>query len=122
MAGRIRVVRRAHARRSYSRRGRRIPSTRVKRSRPFTVPDKGKRGRTPKSKRWFHAQPGALGGWNKNLTTEKRHEILKRRVQRDGYATVVRRLNALRNVSTDRETDILAEKDMAYLKKRYRGV
>jgi len=45
---------------------------------------------------------------------------LDKLVERRGYATVVRELNALRNVSTDRKTKSAASSDMRYLKKKYK--
>lgn len=83
--------------------------------------DVGAPGRTPESKKWFVARPGALGGWTKWMLAENRRRILRRLVRNHGYATVIRRLVALKNVSVDRETDRAAEADIAYLQKRRRA-
>jgi hypothetical protein len=88
------------------------------------VPDKGKPGRTPKSKKWFKPKRrlgnSRIGYWSKSLPAKKRRRILDYLVKKRGYATVIRELNALRNVSTDRETDKACTSDMYYLKRKYR--
>ena len=83
------------------------------------VPDKGAPGRTPKAERWYKAV-GTLQGWSKDMPEASRRRILSHMVRTQGYAKVVRKLNGLRNVSTDRETDRVAGADMAYLKRKYR--
>lgn len=96
----------------------RVKRTWVPRSRYKTV-DRGAPGRTPVSKRWFKPM-GKLYGWTKDGSVSARREALGKSVRHDGYATTVRRLNALRNVSTDRKTDRVAKEDMNWLKRRYR--
>lgn len=49
--------------------------------------------------RHVHLEAGGLHGWCVYCPTESRHEDLKKAVRADGYATVVRRLNYLHNVS-----------------------
>ena len=71
-------------------------------------------------RKWAKIIPGHLYGWSKSLSDTRRHAILNAAVKKDSYATVVRRLNQLRNVTKDRETKRVAKKDMEYLKKRYR--
>jgi len=85
----------------------------------WSVEDRGHPGKY-RGKKWFHPEEGALGGWRKDLPEHKRKEILERLVNRDGYATVIRRLVALRNVSTDRETDYAAKIDMEHLKSKFK--
>lgn len=78
--------------------------------------DKGKPGRTPKSKRFgARIEPGALRGWSKDMPKKERRYILLRQVYSDGYATVIRRLGWLVNVSNDRETVAAARADRKYL-------
>jgi len=65
--------------------------------------DVGKPGRTPKEKRWCKPIGKlAIGDmqWRAADSADKRRGVLIYLVRRDGYATVIRRLNALRNVST----------------------
>jgi len=72
-----------------------------------------------KKKLWFKPK-GKLRGWSIDKSQEKRRHILDRLVRKLSYATVVRKLNALRNVSTSKETDRKAKADMEYLRKKYR--
>ena len=69
---------------------------------------------------WSKFEEGALGNWKKSLSDKQRLEILKKIVKKDSYATVIRRLNQLRNVTKDEPTKKKAAKDMANLKKLYR--
>jgi len=91
---------------SYWRGGKKIyvPSTYIKptyiKPTTYRMVDKGKPGRTPKEKRWFFPK-AELDGWSKNLPAKKRRTILRKVVKRDSYATVIWRLNALRNVTTE---------------------
>ena len=71
--------------------------------------------------KWAHFEAGKLGGWSKKLPQAKRHSLLEKLVKKDGYATAVRRLLQLRNVTKDKETIKKATSDMAYLKKKFRG-
>ena len=84
------------------------------------VRDRGAPGRTPESKQWFEPKEGALRGWQASMPATERRRILRGIVRREGYATAVRRLNALRNVSTNREADHAAKMDMEYLRRKYR--
>jgi hypothetical protein len=45
--------------------------------------------------------------------------ILRRLVRKDGYATVIRRLNFLINIGKDPETDKAAKADMAALQEEF---
>jgi len=71
-------------------------------------------------RKWAHFEGGKLGGWSKKLPQSKRREILEKLVKRDSYATVVRRLLQLRNVTKDQETVTKATADMLYLKKKFK--
>jgi hypothetical protein len=91
-------------------------------SRGFKTAEKRAQRRLPRPKRWSRSidvHEGALQGWSKDLPQEKRIEILKRVIRKDGYATVIRRLNFLINVGKDRETDRKAKADMEVLQKLY---
>ena len=70
---------------------------------------------------WSKFEEGALGSWTKSMSENKRLVILKKLVKRDSYATIIRRLNQLRNVTKDEPTKKKAAKDMANLKKIYRS-
>jgi hypothetical protein len=83
----------------------------------YLAADRGHPGRGPKL---IPTREGLLYGWTKKMPAGERRRILRRIVRREGYATAVRRLNALRNKSTDRETDAAAKADMLYLQRTYR--
>jgi hypothetical protein len=59
-------------------------------------------------------------GWKKTQSDSTRHAILNKAVKKDSYATIIRRLNQLRNITKDRKTKKTMEKDMEYLKKKYK--
>lgn len=72
--------------------------------------------------RWsqkIDVKEGALAGWSKDLPQTERLQILHRLVKKDGYATVIRRLNFLINIGQDPETDKAAKSDMAALQEEY---
>lgn len=73
-----------------------------------------------KQRKWAVIVSGHLYGWGKALAEPTRRAILNKAVKKDSYATIVRRLNQLRNITKDSGTAKAAEKDMAYLKKRYK--
>ncbi len=74
-----------------------------------------------KPRKWAKVIPGHLYGWKKTQADSTRHAILSKAVKKDSYATIIRRLNQLRNITKDKKTKTLMENDMAYLKKKYRS-
>lgn len=74
------------------------------------------------TKKWAHFEGGKLGGWSKKLPATKRRQILEKLVKKDSYATVIRRLLQLRNVTKDQETVQKATADMEYLRKKFKAV
>ena len=74
------------------------------------------------TKKWApkKIKEGGLGGWSKDLSAEKRHKILERVKSKSGYATVIRRLNFLNNISDDPATKRAAKSDMTFMQKKYR--
>ena len=72
-----------------------------------------------KPKKWAKIVPGQLYGWKKTQADRTRHGILLKAVKKDSYATIVRRLNQLKNVTKDKQTITIAKKDMVYLKKKF---
>jgi len=98
-----------------------IPPSYVKPTRYMMV-DRGKPGKTPSSKRWFHPKRKLKTGkleWRASHKADYRHRVLSALVKKRGYATVIRELNALRNVTTDAKTRRAAEADIKWLKKKY---
>ncbi len=78
---------------------------------------RGLRTRT-RPQKWgkkIDVKEGALGGWRKDMPQKQRLDILKRVVRKDGYSTVIRRLNFLINIGSDPETDRAAKSDMKAL-------
>jgi len=83
--------------------------------------DKGKPGRTPKAQRWF--KPTRRLGWDKDMPQEKRLRvaIASRPGSWDMHRknlSAFRALNALANVTTDRETETKARQDARVLRRR----
>ena len=70
--------------------------------------------------KWAHFVPGALGTWTKDKSHIARKRLLNALVNKVGYATVIRRLNQLANVTQDYKTTKLARKDMLSLMKQHR--
>jgi len=60
-------------------------------------------------------------GWKKEMPVTKRHKLLENKVRRDGYATVIRKLLQLANVTKDIATKEKARADMDYLRKKFRS-
>ena len=125
--GKILVERKGYHRRGFyiHRNGKRIyiPPTYIKPT-TYKAKDRGKRGKTPKSKRWFKPKRKLKVGnreWKASHKAASRRRVLSALVKKRGYATVVRELNALRNVTTDRKTKKAATADMKWLKKKYKG-
>lgn len=83
----------------------------------FKIKDRGAPGRTPKKKRWFRPR-GKLDGWKADAPPAARRRALKRSVRRSGWTTTQRRLLALHNVTTDRETRMAAKADMAWMREQ----
>ncbi len=60
-------------------------------------------------------------GWHKDMPIAKRHKLLVTKVKKDSYATIIRRLLQLANITKDKATERIARADMAYLKKKFRS-
>lgn len=88
--------------------------TRVKAA---VIADKGKPGRTPKSKQWY--DPKVHTGWKKSdpATTRRRRAIIAHKGNRLAAA---RALQSLANVNTDPVTRRLAALDARYIFKMYK--
>ena len=74
-----------------------------------------------KTRKWAKFEEGALGGWKKDLPAIKRRAILSKLVKKDSYATVVRRLLQLHNVTKDKPTVKATSADMEFLKKKFKS-
>lgn len=90
--------------------GHKHPSTKVHRE-GYTKKVKrsrGKKRRTPKSKRWY--SPKVKMGWKKSQSNTARREAAIE-AHKGNLLSAARSLQALSNVTTDRETKLLAAKD-----------
>jgi hypothetical protein len=80
------------------------------------VLDTGAPGKTPASKRVLpKPEPGALGIWSKRMPSGRRHEQLKKVVERRGCQKVIGSLTLLRNLSPDPATKKAAKADAQWL-------
>jgi len=84
----------------------------------FLIKDRGKPGRTPKSKRWY--KPTTEMGWEKDMPMAKRRRLALRAHGGDALATG-RALQALSNVTTDRETKTKSRADALYFFKKHKA-
>lgn len=73
-----------------------------------------------RTKKWARMEKGHLYGWKKTQGEQRRHIILYSAAKKDSYATIIRRLNQLKNITKDRETKKAAAKDMLFLKKKFK--
>ena len=83
----------------------------------YLTPDKGGRGRTPESGRWY--EHGAETGWSKSLPATERRELALGGHKGDVLAAA-RGLQALSNVTSDPTTRRLARADAQYFYREYR--
>ena len=122
----ITVTREAHPRRAYLREdGVRVKSVKVEAS-TFRTEDKGQPGKTPENKQWF--DPQVETGWEKSQSEGIRRVKVLDAHKGDELASA-RAMQALANVSTDRETSKKARSDAKYFyrihrempKRHYRG-
>ena len=81
--------------------------------------DVGEPGRTPKSKRWDGEVFKTKTGWSKDLSAEERRDMALDAHDGDILATA-RGLQALANLSADRETKAKARADADYFFSLYR--
>ena len=91
--------------------------TRVKAS-TFKIKDKGEPGRTPKAEQWF--KPGEKTGWEKRQPESVRRAKVLKAHKGDELASA-RSMQALANVTTDRETASKAARDAKYFYRQHRG-
>lgn len=116
------ILRKGYVRKAYTKaNGTVVKSKRVAAT---CVPDKGKPGKTPNSKKVLpKPKKGGLGKYGySNIKTAgavKRRAALKKAVQDEGYAPVVRRLNLISNYNknSDPFAHRLIRSDMAWMKK-----
>lgn len=80
------------------------------------VSDKGAPGKTPSAKRVLPVPtPGDLGVWTKRMPISRRHEELKKTVERRGCRKVIGSLTLLRNLSSDPGTKRTAKADARWV-------
>lgn len=81
------------------------------------VPDTGAPGKTPASQRWAPVlKPGALGGWHKEESPTVRRGKLVQLLKKEPCITVLRRINTIANLTTDKETETKLRADYKYVR------
>lgn len=109
--GKLRVKRKGYVRKAYVRKdGTHVKASRVSGS-TFSVKDRGKKGRTPKSQRWYH--PTTEMGWEKGQSTATRRRLALKAHGGDRLSTA-RALQSLSNVTTDSATKAKSRADAKY--------
>jgi len=78
-----------------------------------TLVELGRGASSPR--RWAKFGPNYLPGWSKQKSAPARHAALRRQVKREGCRTVIQKLTQLRNVTTDKPTEIRARVDAGWL-------
>ncbi len=108
-------------RRSYTRRvtGKRVKST--------CVPDKGRPGKTPKSKRVLpKLTPGKLGKYGyhdvKHKSAASRRVALTNATKEEGYAPIIRRLNVIRTYNKNSELFDLYNSDLKWMQRHLKPI
>jgi len=85
----------------------------------FLTEDKGKPGKTPKSKQWYESKVDT--GWEKGQPENVRRDKVLRAHKGDELASA-RAMQALSNVTTDRETARKSRADAVYFFGKHRRV
>jgi len=114
----VTVKRKPHTRRAYLRKdGTRVKSAKIGGS-SFRVRDRGAKGKTPKRERWF--EPQVETGWEKSQNQSvRRGKVLK--AHNGDYLASGRAMQALANVTTDRETRKKARADAVHFMNRHKS-
>lgn len=115
--GKLRIHKKAYTRKAYTRKdGTHVKAARVGGS-TFSVKDRGKKGRTPKSQQWY--EPKVKTGWEKDMPMSTRRGKALRAHKGDALSTA-RGLQALANTTTDRATKQAARSDAQYFYAQHR--
>lgn len=77
----------------------------------FKTKDKGKPGKTPEEEKWY--EPGVETGWKKDMPKTERRDMVLKAHKGDELASA-KAMQALANVTTDRETQSAARGDALY--------
>jgi len=112
------VKREGYPRRAYIRKdGVRVKAAQIGPT-TFRIKDEGKAGKTPKEKQWF--DPQVETGWKKEQPQSiRRHKVL--RAHRGDELASARGMQALANVSPDRETASKARSDAIFFFRQHRS-
>ena len=111
------VKRKAYKRKAYKRKdGTFVKASKVGAS-SFKIKDRGKKGRTPKSRQFYH--PTVETGWSKDMSAGERRAKALRAHKGDELATA-RGLQSLSNVTTDKETKKLSRADALYFYRKHK--
>jgi hypothetical protein len=80
--------------------------------------------RTTRWARHVHIRQGALKGWCEKCSAAQRHTALRSVARKDGYGTLIRRLNFLRNVASRKDNPRLktvATRDIRWAQRSLRA-
>jgi len=121
-------MRKSHSRKSYRRsEGVHVRSSYVDRARvpSACVPDKGKPGKTPKSKRILPKFSGELSlrhyGYTTSKSSAERHSALDKAAKAtQNPLEILRHLNLLRNYQADPHAKEVLGKDVKYMSEQYK--
>lgn len=116
------ILRKGSKVRKYSRKGSKVKASK---RRSVCVADKGKRGKTPKSKRVLpKLEKGGLGKYGltnlKSMRVGDRMKRYEKAIKSEGYAPIVRRLNVLATYTKTSNPSFskLIKDDMLRIKKK----
>jgi len=87
----------------------------------YYMKDTGKPGRTPKSKRWFEPTEKLEykgEGWHSDSSEASRHRVLNGLSRSRGWNTLIKQLNAIRNVSTSSKLKRSATVDIKWMQRQ----
>lgn len=75
-------------------------------------------GRRVPPARWApRIKPGSLGGWHKTDAESTRRSKLKALLKKEPCVAVLRRINMIANLTTDRPTETMLRADYKWVKK-----
>lgn len=117
MAKKLRIPKKTYERKAYYDRYSHYHPAKTITRKSHLVKDKGEPGRTPEKEKWF--APTVTMDWTKDmLLKERRANALL--AHGNNYLSTARALQALANVTTDKETKIEARKDAKYFFRKHK--
>jgi len=112
----LRIHRKGYHRKGYIRKGKYVRPTHVGGT-TFLAKDRGKRGRTPKQKRWFETSGGTLGKYEVKQPESIRHKEIRKADKKFGTVKIHHHLLGLANVTADKKAEKIFKKDLIWTDK-----